>query len=105
MSSLNPFLRWAGSKRQILPTLAKFWNDGHQRYLEPFAGSACLFFRLAPSRAILGDINGDLIATYLAVKYRLKNGFNVLIARPSEADCFFIDLAIFYHRQPERTHR
>lgn len=33
-------------------------------YIEPFAGSACLYFRLAPPCAVLGDINHDLISFY-----------------------------------------
>lgn len=39
-----------------------------ERYIEPFAGSACLFFSLVPKRAILGDINAELMLTYRAVK-------------------------------------
>src|SRR5215471_9721752 len=59
-----PFLRWAGSKRQLLPRLASYWNHSYKRYLEPFAGSARLFFHLCPKSAILGDINQELIHTY-----------------------------------------
>jgi len=36
--------------------------------VEPFAGSACLFFELAPKAAVLGDINKELIETYRAVR-------------------------------------
>ena len=66
-----PFLRWAGSKRRLVPALRTYWNKNHRQYLEPFAGSACLFFSLNPTRAILGDVNPDLVATYLEVKYRV----------------------------------
>jgi len=66
-----PFLRWAGSKRRILPVLRTYWKKNHKRYLEPFAGSACFFFSLSPPRAILGDLNPELMATYLEVKYRV----------------------------------
>jgi DNA adenine methylase len=66
-----PFLRWAGSKRRVIPVLRSYWTKEHRRYLEPFAGSACLFFSLKPPRAILGDLNSELIATYLEVKYRV----------------------------------
>ena len=65
------FLRWAGSKKQILPILHTHWNSSFTRYVEPFAGSACLFFRIQPKRALLGDINKDLISTYIEVKYRV----------------------------------
>lgn len=66
-----PFLRWAGSKRRLLPILQTFWTKKHKRYIEPFAGSACLFFAIKPPKAILGDLNPELIATYLEVKYRI----------------------------------
>ena len=64
---LSPF-RWAGSKRKSLPTLERFWSATHRRYVEPFCGSACLFFRLAPSRAILSDVNADLIHAFKAIR-------------------------------------
>jgi DNA adenine methylase len=67
-STAQPFLRWAGSKRQLIPTLQRYWDDQYSRYVEPFAGSASLFFSLSPSRALLGDINAELIATYEQVK-------------------------------------
>lgn len=66
-----PFLRWAGSKRSLLPILQTFWTKKHKRYIEPFAGSACLFFAIKPPKAILGDLNPELIATYIEVKYRI----------------------------------
>jgi DNA adenine methylase len=65
-----PFLRWAGSKRKLLPKLRTFWTKDHRRYVEPFAGSACLFFALKPSKAILGDLNRELISTFIEIKYR-----------------------------------
>ncbi len=36
-------------------------------YIEPFAGSACLFFALCPSSAILADLNSDLINSYKTI--------------------------------------
>ena len=67
----QPFLRWAGSKRKLIPRLRAFWTKDHRRYVEPFAGSACLFFALKPPKAILGDLNPELISTYIEVKYRI----------------------------------
>jgi DNA adenine methylase len=66
---VRPFLRWAGSKRQLLSSIRPYWKDGCSRYIEPFAGSSCLFFELQPSNAILGDLNWELIATYRAIKH------------------------------------
>jgi DNA adenine methylase len=70
VSSLGcrPLLRWAGSKLKLLPTLSEFWRGDHKRYIEPFAGSACLYFHLAPESAILGDNNAELIELYEVVR-------------------------------------
>jgi DNA adenine methylase len=65
---MKPFIRWAGSKRQIVSRLRKFWSGG-QRYIEPFAGSACLFFELEPAEALLGDLNWELILTMRAIQH------------------------------------
>ncbi len=65
----SPFLRWAGSKREHVSFLRQYWcADKHKRYIEPFAGSAALFFAVAPRRAVLGDLNGELIQTYRALR-------------------------------------
>ncbi|MCL4553360.1 MAG: Dam family site-specific DNA-(adenine-N6)-methyltransferase [Candidatus Marsarchaeota archaeon] len=63
-----PFLRWAGSKRKLVPRLIELTPPKFERYFEPFAGSACLFFALNPGRAVLGDANHQLITTYTAVR-------------------------------------
>lgn len=63
-----PFLRWAGSKRQHSSLLASFWRPSYRRYVEPFLGSGVVFFHVNPPRALLGDINADLIATFRQVK-------------------------------------
>lgn len=68
MTTAAPFLRWAGSKRKQVGTLTSFWKPSYGRYIEPFAGSACLFFAIQPRRAVLTDINRDLIRTFVAVR-------------------------------------
>ena len=68
MRQAKPFLRWAGSKRKQLDILSAFWLPHHKRYIEPFCGSACLFFKLAPERAILGDNNEQLIELYRVIR-------------------------------------
>src|SRR5688572_8370916 len=68
------FLRWAGSKQKLLPVLKKYWGEGYNRYLEPFMGSAQLFFDIAPAKAILSDSNLDLIEAFHQVQ---KNPYPV----------------------------
>lgn len=63
----EPILKWAGSKRRLLPELLARVPRSFGRYFEPFVGGGAFFFGLAPERAILGDLNGDLVKTYNAV--------------------------------------
>lgn len=88
---MNTFLRWAGSKRKLLPSLLDLAPRGFDRYVEPFAGSACLFFSLRPQRAILGDINEELINTYREVKKRPDEVIGCLSElNPSKTDYYRI---------------
>jgi len=63
-ANIRPIIRWAGSKRQLVPELKKWVPANIRTYIEPFAGSACLFLSIRPSHAILGDINAELMLTY-----------------------------------------
>jgi DNA adenine methylase len=64
----KPVLRWAGSKRQIVPKLTSLTPEFSGRYIEPFCGSACLFLALNPARALLGDVNPHLVSAYATLK-------------------------------------
>jgi len=60
----NSPLRWAGSKRSLIPTLTKLVPRNFKRYIEPFAGGASLFFQLQPPTGIIADFNLELIQFY-----------------------------------------
>lgn len=65
---MKPLVRWSGSKKQMLPKLKALWQSEHKRYIELFAGSACLFFELEPTSAVLADKNRELMDTYASIK-------------------------------------
>ncbi|WP_420719797.1 Dam family site-specific DNA-(adenine-N6)-methyltransferase [Thalassovita sp.] len=68
-SQCTPLLRWAGSKRGSLPPLINKWRNSQKtKYIEPFCGSAALFFALAPKSAVLSDQNAWLIRTYQTIR-------------------------------------
>jgi DNA adenine methylase len=91
LTSVFPLLRWAGSKRKSLSRLASFWKPTYGRYVEPFAGSAALFFEVEPSRAVLGDINGGLIETYEVIRERPDEVHRAVAGLPrTEADYYRI---------------
>lgn len=64
----QPILRWAGSKRKLLPLLQSALPKKFSRYIEPFAGSAVLFLKLNPKIAIINDLNDELVRTYKAIQ-------------------------------------
>lgn len=63
-----PFLKWAGGKRWLASRHASIFPENYNRYIEPFLGSGAVFFKLAPQKAILADLNKELIDTYRAIK-------------------------------------
>ncbi|HWO18633.1 MAG TPA: DNA adenine methylase [Kofleriaceae bacterium] len=63
----GPIIKWVGGKTKLLPELLARMPPRFERYYEPFAGGAALFFRVAPPRAALSDSNADLIGLYTAV--------------------------------------
>lgn len=64
-------IRWAGSKRRLRKMLAlKIAASHKKRYVEPFCGSANLFFFYEPSTAVLSDRNEWLITTLIAIRDR-----------------------------------
>lgn len=64
---IMPFLKWPGGKRWLAEKLVGTFPEIN-KYIEPFLGSGAVFFVLAPSKAIISDINKELIETYIAMK-------------------------------------
>lgn len=65
---LTPFLKWAGGKRWLASSIQEQMGSFSGRYIEPFLGSAAVFFHLRPKAALLNDANSELIETYKAIK-------------------------------------
>lgn len=86
----RPFLRWVGGKARLVGKLVPLMaHDSSSTYIEPFAGAASLFFRSQPTRAVLGDSNGDLIDCYRRVASRsdlVWRYLRPLTKRVSESD-------------------
>ena len=73
------FLRWAGSKTALLPEILPLLGyDDRGTYYEPFLGSGAVFFATAPSKAVLSDVNADLICAFLALRDHSKALFERL---------------------------
>lgn len=66
--SVAPFLKWPGGKRWFVHSHANMLPTEYRTYIEPFLGAGSVFFHLRPQKAILGDVNPDLINVYQAIK-------------------------------------
>jgi DNA adenine methylase len=86
-SKAEPFLKWAGGKRQILDQIHDFLPkqlSGSQQYtyIEPFVGGGAVFFSLSFSpnmkRSILIDINPVLTISYKVIKNHVLDLINKL---------------------------
>ncbi|MDT4331199.1 DNA adenine methylase [Methylomonas sp. MS20] len=73
-----PFLKWAGGKRWIANRIVELAKPFTGRYIEPFLGSGAVFFSLNPEKALLSDINSELINSYNIVKNNPEYVFNLL---------------------------
>jgi DNA adenine methylase len=89
--AMRPLLRWAGSKRRILPILEACAPAEYRVYIEPFAGSACFFVKLRPKRSILGDVNRDLIAFYGVIADMPRELEARVVAMP-KSESFYYEL-------------
>ncbi len=63
-----PFLKWPGGKRWFASGQCHLLPKTFKTYVEPFLGSGAVFFRIQPQRAVLGDLNEDLVSVYRVVK-------------------------------------
>jgi DNA adenine methylase len=90
-SSIKPksFIRWAGSKRQLVPLLSSCWPGDDYRYIEPFMGSACVFFSISPPRALLSDLNAELIGMFESVRQAPEAVYSSLLSIPMGAESYY----------------
>ena len=86
---MRSFIRWAGSKRQLVKVLGQYWPGDPAQYVEPFAGSASLFFELEPSQAVLGDLNWELISALRAVRCDVQGVLECLGRLPTGKTAYY----------------
>ncbi len=79
-SSIKPFLKWAGGKRQLLPEIRKYLPShiNEYTYYEPFVGAGAVLFDLQSKRAIINDYNSQLILAYQVVRDHIEELIDAL---------------------------
>lgn len=96
----RPFVKWVGGKTQLLDEVKKslprdFSTHQHITYVEPFVGGGAVMFKLLQEypnieRAIINDINEELICTYRVIKENVE----VLIERLAVIQSEYIPLSL-----------
>ncbi|MDL2219125.1 Dam family site-specific DNA-(adenine-N6)-methyltransferase [Ruminococcaceae bacterium OttesenSCG-928-O06] len=77
-TSIEPFVKWAGGKRQLVERLAARMPSSYNRYFEPFVGGGALLFHIHPENATISDTNGELIHVYETICFQLEELMNRL---------------------------
>lgn len=76
------FLRYPGGKRKLLTFLQCYLPSNREikgKYIEPFVGGGAIFLHLKPQKAIIADLNKELIDIYKGIKnypYKVWDIFN-----------------------------
>lgn len=121
ISTAKPFLKWAGSKRQLLQKFIELYPPELKagkikNYYEPFIGSGAVFFDLVQryqfGNAVLSDVNADLVLTYQVVQsqvYKLIDMLNthsnryLALGKPARSDYFYAQRALFNEQRVQKN--
>jgi DNA adenine methylase len=86
------FLRYPGGKSRMLdfliPQLTPPLHTA-KRFVEPFAGGGAVFFALCPKRALLSDINPELIDLYGGIRRYPIEVWNIFQGFPPTKDAYY----------------
>lgn len=85
---VSPIVKWVGGKRQLLNEIEKYIPK-YKTYYEPFVGGGALLFHLQPKKAVINDINSELINLYQIIKDNVEELIEDLAKHKNEADYFY----------------
>ena len=85
----KPFVKWAGGKRQLISLLIENAPISYNTFFEPFVGGGALFFNLMPRKAVISDINAELINTYKVISESFDTLLDSLQRHRNEEDYFY----------------
>lgn len=87
---VTPVLKWVGGKRQLLPEIRKEVPQTYSTYYEPFIGGGAVLFDLQPARAVVNDVNEELVNVYQVIRDNVEDLILDLKNHRSEADYFYM---------------
>lgn len=116
----KPFLKWAGGKTQLINNIEKALPKDISRdkftYIEPFVGSGAVLFWMINNfpnleKAVINDINEDLINTYKTIASRpselisilqvLQNEYHALEGNEENKKLYYYQKRALYNARKE----
>lgn len=85
-----PVVKWAGGKRQLLSDISKHLPKNFSTYYEPFLGGGAVLFHLQPGRAVVNDINEELINMYLVIRDNVEELIDSLKKHKNEKEYYYM---------------
>lgn len=86
---VSPVLKWVGGKRQLLPSIKPMLPKKITSYCEPFVGGGAVLFDLQPKKALVNDINSDLILVYTIIRDSVEALIELLETYPNEESFYY----------------
>lgn len=84
-----PVLKWVGGKRQLIQDIKDNLPKKYNTYYEPFFGGGAVLFELQPKKAVINDLNADLILTYKCIKDNVELLVSDLETHVNESEYFY----------------
>jgi len=84
-----PIVKWVGGKRQLLNDITPLLPKRISSYCEPFLGGGAVLFSIQPKKAIVNDINKDLINVYEVVRDSVDELIKLLEKHENSSDYFY----------------
>lgn len=96
---LPNFLRYPGGKRRFIAYLSGYIPSREQIsgcYIDPFVGGGAVFFYLKPERALISDVNPELIDLYKAIQSNPQAVWEVYRSLPAGKEAYNYIRALRY---------
>jgi DNA adenine methylase len=103
-TSASPFIRWAGSKRWLLPQLDALVPTEFAHYFEPFLGSGSVFFRFAKGHpSHLSDTISPLIECYASVRSSPREVHKIASSWSADEETYYAVRSLKVHPATTRA--
>src|SRR5260370_21661237 len=92
VKSVN-FLRYPGGKQRLLSHLMRYLPSQQSingTFVEPFVGGGAVFLALEPPKAVLSDINVELIDLYRGLQQYPNHVWDIFQAFPSTKEAYYV---------------